>query len=595
MLNPSSDRLNYGNILTPPIGYKLDFAIGTTYSLDLQALISSSLSLGLSKQTDSNLVNDPVFLLEAIRRTSENVALFCEKGRISLHKEPKNYHILLEDMFFEVDNPNSIKNNYYSFHPKFWLLRFIDEDENILYRLIVLSRNLTFDRSWDVSFTMEGYKTNELINVSMGYNLSKYKNKFEKMDFIAKELKQVHFSLESNVFEDFDFIINGIDEEYSIQNFPLSSDNLDELFIMSPFLNQKVIDDFNNRKNKKSKGVLISRDKSLGLLKPDDCSNFEVYTLKKDIVCGESKVSSDDSEESHNNFYNQDIHAKMYLIEKDDTTELYLGSLNASSRALHGNIELMIRLKTSRDKFNFNNLIEDLFNGEKDNQFNPFEFIPNVDEFDDDFENNRRIIELYMNEIIRLDIKAEVIENGEKYNLQLDINNFKENKSNGVHVQIKPLFLNDYINISKKILFEDLQKIQLSEFFILKFSKDDVERKTIIKVPIPTLPEDRQKEVISSMIENEENFRKYVELLLKLERSVQKKNKKSKHNGVNINISTLSPDLYEKMLKASVESPEIIKYIDNLIKNLTEDKIPNGFKELHNTFLKACEEYGRKN
>ena len=39
MLNPNNDRLDYGQIIAPPVDYKLDFAIGTTYSLDLHQLM----------------------------------------------------------------------------------------------------------------------------------------------------------------------------------------------------------------------------------------------------------------------------------------------------------------------------------------------------------------------------------------------------------------------------------------------------------------------------------------------------------------------------------------------------------------------------
>ena len=46
MLNPNNDRLDYGQILAPPAGYDLDFAVGTTYSLDLDALVGASLALG---------------------------------------------------------------------------------------------------------------------------------------------------------------------------------------------------------------------------------------------------------------------------------------------------------------------------------------------------------------------------------------------------------------------------------------------------------------------------------------------------------------------------------------------------------------------
>ena len=55
MLNPNNDRLDYGQILSAPDKYKLDFAIGTTYSLDLDALVGASLALGLSEDTDSKL------------------------------------------------------------------------------------------------------------------------------------------------------------------------------------------------------------------------------------------------------------------------------------------------------------------------------------------------------------------------------------------------------------------------------------------------------------------------------------------------------------------------------------------------------------
>ena len=34
MLNPNQDRLDYGQVLTPPVGFQLDFAVGTTYSLE---------------------------------------------------------------------------------------------------------------------------------------------------------------------------------------------------------------------------------------------------------------------------------------------------------------------------------------------------------------------------------------------------------------------------------------------------------------------------------------------------------------------------------------------------------------------------------
>lgn len=41
------NRLDYGGLLTPDIGYDVDFAVAFTYSLDLEALLGVPVSLGL--------------------------------------------------------------------------------------------------------------------------------------------------------------------------------------------------------------------------------------------------------------------------------------------------------------------------------------------------------------------------------------------------------------------------------------------------------------------------------------------------------------------------------------------------------------------
>ena len=48
MFRPDSnrDRTDYSGILMPPDGYKLDRAVGTTYSLDLEALTAVAICLG---------------------------------------------------------------------------------------------------------------------------------------------------------------------------------------------------------------------------------------------------------------------------------------------------------------------------------------------------------------------------------------------------------------------------------------------------------------------------------------------------------------------------------------------------------------------
>ena len=124
MLNPNSDRLDYGKLLAPPAGFALDCAVGTTYSLDLDALVGTSLALGLSEETDSTLMENPVCLLEALRATGDKTALFCQSGQIHLPGKVTSLYILLEKMVFSVRTPRHRGFTAYpSFHPKFWLIR----------------------------------------------------------------------------------------------------------------------------------------------------------------------------------------------------------------------------------------------------------------------------------------------------------------------------------------------------------------------------------------------------------------------------------------------------------------------------------------
>ncbi len=66
MFRPDSnrDRTDYSGILMPPDGYRLDRAVGTTYSLDLEALTAVAICLGLSEETDSKLMQNPIGMLQ---------------------------------------------------------------------------------------------------------------------------------------------------------------------------------------------------------------------------------------------------------------------------------------------------------------------------------------------------------------------------------------------------------------------------------------------------------------------------------------------------------------------------------------------------
>src|SRR5580700_5687318 len=82
MLDPNSRSLLVDS-LRPPPGYTFDVGLATTYTLDPTTLLAIPLHLALRSSEDRNaMLQDGVALLEALRRTTDRLSIFCQQGRI---------------------------------------------------------------------------------------------------------------------------------------------------------------------------------------------------------------------------------------------------------------------------------------------------------------------------------------------------------------------------------------------------------------------------------------------------------------------------------------------------------------------------------
>lgn len=138
-------------LLRPPAGYRLDTLVLTTYSLDLEALLA--LPLAVLAHADGGieeLLEDPLLLLEALREAGERVHVFVDEAGIAVPGKARALYAMLESSVHPVRAPNGG-----AFHPKVWVARFHRDDAPPLLRVAVLSRNLTFDRSWDIVVASE--------------------------------------------------------------------------------------------------------------------------------------------------------------------------------------------------------------------------------------------------------------------------------------------------------------------------------------------------------------------------------------------------------------------------------------------------------
>ena len=605
MLNPNNDRLDYGQILAPPTGYNLDFAVGTTYSLNLDALVGASLALGLSEETDSELMNNPVCLLEALRSTGDNVALFCEGGQIHMPNRVTPLYILLEKIVFSVKTPKRKGIAAYpSFHPKFWLIRYRNNDGDLRYRVIVLSRNLTFDRNWDIAYYMDGHVTedttdkNEPVCDFLRYlaaqlpNTESGKDKARKIRALIRELPNVIFEPLEKAFYDYEFIPNGVRRAsggvYQFDETDLFKDTFHEILIISPFLSGGVIRDFNDRNTRSlindARYMLITREMSLGRLKPEDVSHFQIYTMRDAVIDGQTAISDEAQE-----IQKQDIHAKIYMIRKYSSSDLYLGSLNASHNAVYGNIEFMIRLRSKRRYLDLDKLAASLFGTEKDGSDNPFQEVTLQTAIIEEEDEPTKALDAVVKEINRSNPSAAVHPEDEEY-YSASVH-FEACDTKGYQISIRPLLSRRTEEFSRDVLFTRLTITQLSEFYVIGVSDGEQTAERILIIPTDGLPDDREKQVVSSVVNDRDCFYRYIAFLLGDDSILSML--EINNAGVEAD-DTMSrqayhvPALYEKMLQTAAVNPEKFKGIEYLMKTISEDGIiPEDFKKLYETFKKA--------
>ena len=601
----NSDRTDYGNILMPPKGYKLESAVGTTYSLDLEALTSVAVCLGLSEEVDSRLMQNPICMLNVLQKVSDRLILFCEAGQIKAPSRPTALSVLLEKIVVEVALPKDKGlGRYPSFHPKTWMLSYINSEGDRKYRFVVMSRNLTFDRSWDISFAMDSSKKvrqkrkstpicNFLEYLALNVNKQcidylKKRNLIRKM---MKEIKDISFSLDSKVFgENFEILPLGIGEKaYKIENDKLfctqkgdADSTFNELVIMSPFLSGSVIADFNiaDRALSECSRTLITRRSELGKLKECDVNNFTIYTLKDEIIDGEDEISDESSDKRK-----QDIHAKIYLRRKYADVDLYLGSMNASYSALNKNVEMMVKLSTKNKHLNGERFLDDIFCGNEDDTKNPFEQVTVESAIDDAADINRDILEDKIKYICRTKKIAYISKddsNTDRYNIKIEFTGIDTDEN----IMISPINSKRKHILSEHMEFFDMEILQLSEFYKVEIKSGDTVLNRIIMIPTIGFPDNRENIVVNSVIGDKVSFIEYISLVLVDDYILSMiEGKQIRESGIFSKKSGIMPAIYEKMLRVAVTEPEKIKDIGYVLKMVNDSEIiPDEFRRLYETF-----------
>ncbi len=594
MLEPNQRQL-YLEVLRPPQGYTLDRGTASTFSLDLLTLLIAPLSMVMFEaQSDEELLKDPVQILEALRRTADKISIFCQRGRIMIPKVKNLLYSYLEQTVIEVESPNP--NG--SFHPKTWLLRFVSEDKPTYYRFICLTRNLTFDKSWDTILTLEGevgrrrFARNrpltDYIKTLPGLSATGVNSRIQKdIDTIAEELPYVDFTTPEGFEGEPVFLPLGIP---GYRKFPFTS-LFSNALIISPFVSDNLLSRI-TQEGRYHNHILISRQESLDDLKPGTLSAFKEVLVLDDTAGEDTEEDGTAVEEEEKA---SDLHAKLFLMDNGWESTLWTGSANATNAAFKNNVEFLVGLKGKRSRIG----IDQIMSFEKEGLRNLLkEYSPPQGDkkgdnlqakLEKELEEARRILSRSNLNIVvsplKLDEGYEVslqgFENTEKLN-------FENIKGKCWPISVEELNAKDLSLLYQegKLNFTTLSTEAITSFiaFGLTSNQDkSITTRFVLNLPIQGTPENRGDKILLSIISNKSRFLRYLMFLLSEGESyspaIQDLVAATSEEGSSFldrggNMPELP--LLEEMVRAFARQPEKIDRIAKLVEDIKKNSEGNG-------------------
>lgn len=342
-------RVLLTDALRPPAGYRVEVAVGTTYSLNLTALLLAPLSFALFDCQDSEAVDrenpqdirslDPIRLLEAVRRYADHTTVFCQAGGIHVPTHYRSILTFVEDSVREA----SPSREDSLFHPKMWALRFVTENQERLHRVVVLSRNLTFDRSWDTALVLDEQADGnidagpaaEFVRHLPGLALRPLqKSRSDELFDLATTLEHVTLGAPPP-FTGGKLIPMGLHGE-TTWPFP---DRGRRLLAISPFLAKGAIDQFAKVSDKRT---VVSRAESLEQAGSDALHGWNVNVLQRLAEVDPSEDVVDVTETAPDGFYeaHDGLHAKTFIVDVDQNQSIVVtGSANLTTASWNHNVE----------------------------------------------------------------------------------------------------------------------------------------------------------------------------------------------------------------------------------------------------------------
>ena len=603
MLDPHSRR-HLIDALRPPAGYKLDYAIGTTYSLDLIALLTAPLAFTFfdwdADGARGQPTADPLALMEALRRHADRITIFCDAGRIAIPSDSQQLFAYLEGSVIEARAPRGG-----AFHPKVWVLRFLGTDGAVAYRVLCLSRNLTFDRCWDTMLALDGVLPADGPVLSdnaplcafvaalpaMSVRQSVQPSVQQRIGQMASELMHVPFDAPAG-FDALAFHPLGI---AGTPLWPFGS-RYDRILVISPFISAGRL---GNLGRLGQSNILISRLEELQELTASTLRPYQrIFTLSPDSSPEDTDVADSDQVQSAL----VGLHAKLFVADKGDRAHIWTGSANATDAAFTSNVEFLVELTGPRRQCG----IEAVLGENRDDGplglialLQPFD--PNqppvlVDPVQQALDD---LVEHIRQQIARLDLTAHVTPGtaDDVYNIALRLA-----EGSGftlpaeVSVMCWPITRTPLSalpldpNESTMIDFRDLSFEALTSFYAISVeaTRGMIRSRCafVLNVPLVGAPENRRERILRALLQSRDQVLRFLLLLLAddsetLSGLMPATGRGQSHATAN-GQGLFGIPLFEAMVRALDRDPAKLEHIARIVEDLR--KTPAGQQLLPETF-----------
>ena len=596
MLAPD-DRVTLREQLRPDPGTQLDYAVGTTFTLDLNAAVMIPLAFAAQAMRSSA---DPIAVLDAIRHAADRVDVFCQVGHIKVPQTPTDLAAFLEPMLNEVSAPN----RGFLFHPKVWVARYLDEENNPSFRLLCGSRNLTSDMSWDTLVRLDGSittRTRKAQNRPLVDFISALPtmvvrplsaDRLTRISTLASDIALVEWDIPVGVGSvTTTFHSLGLRTTRGVPPIVEAMMGRRHL-IVSPFVDDEAITRLAESSNEVT---LVSRVEALERLDASTTAQVDTRVLNS-LAALEQREDVEEDPSAPAMGLLGGLHAKFYVVEAARQAALFIGSANATSAGLFGrNVEFMLEFRGGPKGLGIDRFLTDK------NSFAELllGYRPTGGTTAADDETLGRTIEAYLRRISSQPLTATAAQDSDLWSLTVSSVEPIEPAPTGVSASVSLLSVpHEQRPLGDGPVAAEWHALAISEitpFIVFRATGRSggvsIERATVVRAHLVNDPASRFDEIIAKQFRTTADFLRFIALLLGLGESFGVAGEGAGGGG-SWSLSPQQSGLFEMIVRAVADRPDAIEDLDRLVSRLQETErgqqvLPDGFNELWNVILEA--------